>query len=120
LSAEEPAAVDTAPPVREKAAPPPAGTPPSIVFALLLFSFAIATPFIGELDARDAKGDGGWASLGVFLGWMLAGAAAAFAGIVCTIVGARRAPRSGWTGFAVFLAILAGIAFLSLLVLASR
>ena len=107
-------------PVVDAVAPPAASTPPSIVFALLLFGFAIASPFIGEFDARDARGDGGWATLGVFLGWMFAGAAAAFIGIICTIVGARRSPRSGWTVCAVLLSFLAGLGFLSLLMLAAR
>jgi uncharacterized oligopeptide transporter (OPT) family protein len=105
---------DKHPTALDDVAPPPARTPPSIVFALLLFAFAIATPFMGLIDARDAKG-GGWASFGVVVGWLFAGAAAAFTGIICTFVGARLTPRSGWTALAIVLACLAALMFLKLL-----
>jgi uncharacterized oligopeptide transporter (OPT) family protein len=96
-----------------------ANTPPSIYLALLLFAFAIASPFIGEFRASHARHDG-WGALAAFLPWLLAGAASAFLGIVSTIVGARRSPRSGFTIFAILLASLASLMFLMLLGLASR
>ena len=94
-------------------------TPPSIYLALLLFAFAIASPFIGEFRASHARHDG-WGALAAFLPWLLAGAAAAFLGIVSTIVGARHAPRSGFTILAIVLASLAGLMFLMFLGLAIR
>jgi hypothetical protein len=96
-----------------------ANTPASIYFALLLFAFTIATPFIGEYSASHARHDG-WGALRALLPWMLAGAAAAFIGIICTFVGARRSPRSGFTILAILLASLAGVMFLGLLALAMR
>jgi uncharacterized oligopeptide transporter (OPT) family protein len=91
-----------------------ANTPASIYLALLLFAFTIAAPFIGEYSATHGRHDG-WGALQAFLPWMLAGATAAFIGIICTIVGARRAPRSGFTILAVLLASLATLMFLMLL-----
>lgn len=96
-----------------------ANTPASIYLALLLFAFTIATPFIGEYSASHARHDG-WGALQALLPWMLAGAAAAFIGIICTIAGARRSPRSGFTILAILLASLAGLMFLMLLGLAIR
>ena len=97
---------------RELVPPSRATTPPSIFLALLMFAFVVATPFLADIDARDAKGDGGWATLRVMLGWMLAGGIATIVGIVCTVVGARRSPRSAWTALAIFIAFFASVAVL--------
>jgi hypothetical protein len=86
-------------------------TPPAIHFALLLFVFAIASPFIGSLAPGGSNGDG-WHTIGVLFQWVLAGAAAALLGIVCTVIGAWRGPRSGTTALAILLASLFGLGFL--------
>jgi hypothetical protein len=96
-------------------APPPARTPTSIYLGLALFAFAIATPFLGDLDARHAQGDGGWATLRVMLKWMLMGGASALLGIVCVIIGARRGPNTPLTMIAILLAGIAGVGFRALL-----
>lgn len=96
-----------------------ASTPASIYLALLLFAFTVATPFIGDYRASHARHDG-WGALQAFVPWIFAGAAAALLGIICTFVGALRAPRSGLTILAIVLASLGGLMFLMFLGLAMR
>lgn len=93
---------------------PARGTPASIVLALVCFAFAVAAPFIGSFSADHAQHDG-WGALRAFLPWLLAGAAAAMVGIVCTFVGAARGPRNGLTILAIVVACLFGLGFLTLL-----
>jgi uncharacterized oligopeptide transporter (OPT) family protein len=95
-----------------------ANTPPSIQLALLLFVFAIATPFIGILIAGSGQRDG-FQIFGTFLLWLLGGAAASFAGIICTLIGARRGPRSGATILAIVLSCLLSLPLLYFLARAS-
>jgi hypothetical protein len=91
-------------------------TPASIVLALVLFAFAIATPVFGLVGA-SGKSDG-FQIFGTFLLWLMAGGVVAFAGIICTLVGAWRGPRTGATVFAIVLAILMCLPLLFFLVLA--
>lgn len=99
----------------------PAETPGSIYVALLLFAFAVATPFIATFIAGhgNVRHDG-WGELGLFVQWTLAGAVAAFVAIISTIIGARRGPRSGLTMLAIVLAGLGGLLFLFFLALAAH
>jgi len=86
-------------------------TPASIWFALFCFGFAIAAPFIGGLKAEMSHGDG-WQSIGIVLIWALIGGAAAVVGIICTIVGAWRSPRTIATMFTIALACVFGLGLL--------
>ena len=104
-------------PLGEEVTPPAARTPASIVLALLLFAFAIATPVIG-IAGGSGKTDG-FQIFGTFLLWLMAGGLAACVGIVCTIVGAWRGPRTGATTFAIVLAGLLSLPLLFFLVLAA-
>ena len=97
--------------------PPRAATPVSIVFALLLFGFAIATPVIG-IAQGSGKHDG-FQVFGTFLLWLMGGGVAAVAGILCTIIGAWRGPRTGATTVAIVLAALLTLPLLFMLTLAS-
>ncbi|HET9861819.1 MAG TPA: hypothetical protein VFP37_00130 [Steroidobacteraceae bacterium] len=108
-----------APEPEQDLAPPAARTSLAIYLALALFAFAVATPFLAGLDARDAPRDG-WAGLGVFVKWMAVGGASALLGIVCTIIGARRGANTPLTMIATLLAGIAGIGFLALLAVALR
>ncbi len=103
-------------PVAGETGAPQARTPSSIVVALLLFAFAIATPVVG-LVGGSGKTDG-FQIFGTFLLWLMAGGVAACVGIVCTIVGAWRSPRTGATTFAIVLAVLLSLPLLFFLVLA--
>lgn len=115
MSGEDPIAVDDGVPVvRDEVSP--ARTPASIVLALLLFGFAIATPVIG-IAQGSGKNDG-FQIFGTFLLWLLGGGVAVFAGIICTIVGAWRGPRTGATTFAIVLAALLSLPLLYFLALA--
>jgi cytochrome b561 len=117
LSGEE-RAEDAATQPRQEVAPPRANTPASIVVALLLFAFAIATPVFGILGG-SGKTDG-FQIFGTFLLWLMAGGAAAFLGIICTIVGAVRGPHTGATTFAIVLAVLVSLPLLFFLALGLR
>jgi hypothetical protein len=89
-------------------------TPASIGFALLCFAFAVVAPFIGGYKAGHARADG-WGALAAFLPWVFAAAGAAFVGLISTIVGAWRGPRSVATIIAIVISCLFGFGFLALL-----
>jgi hypothetical protein len=86
-------------------------TPAAIFLALLLFAIAIAAPFIGAIYAEQETGDS-WRVLGHMVKWFFGGIAAAVGGIIFTIFGARRAPRSWLTGTAIIIAGMLGVVML--------
>jgi hypothetical protein len=94
-------------------------TPPSIYIALGLMALAIAAPFIGAYVSDRTPGEGTMI-LGVFFEWLLISTGAGFVGIVCTVVGAWHAPRTGLTIFAMVSAALLVTAVLTLLSLLLR
>jgi hypothetical protein len=81
---------------------PRIATPRFIYIALVLLLFSAATPFIGGYVSDHTPGNGAMI-LGPFVEWVLAGAAAGFLGVVCTLIGAWRGPRSTITKLAVAL-----------------
>ena len=90
-------------------------TPPVIHAAIGLMAFSVAAPFIGEF-VTEASRHGHEPRLDVFVGWMLAAVLAGVSGVICAFVGARRAPRSGVTNLAVFMAVLLIVAVIILVV----
>ncbi len=98
--------------------PDKATTPASIQIALLLFVIAIAVPVFALTSVRHSQD--GFKIFGTFLLSLGAGGVAALIGIICTVVGAMREPRSAWTRLAVVLACIAGLGLLYFLSLASR
>jgi drug/metabolite transporter (DMT)-like permease len=91
-------------------------TSPIIFVAMGLMVFAVAAPFIGSF-IQDMSPDGQNVMLGAFFGWSLAGLAAGGLGVICTIVGARRAPRSRSAILAIVMAVLLVVAVISLMAL---
>jgi uncharacterized oligopeptide transporter (OPT) family protein len=91
---------------------PRLATPRSIVFALPLLVFSFASPFIGGYLSDLTPDD--TVILGAFVAWLLAGLTAGFLGIVCTVIGARRSPRSGLTILTVVLAAILALVVLIL------
>jgi cytochrome bd-type quinol oxidase subunit 2 len=94
-------------------------TPASIFVALLLFSFAIGSPFIGVRYAEQETSDS-WRTLDQLARWVVGGFAAVVAGIIFTIVGARRAPRSWITATAIIVAVMLGVLMLVLILSMNR
>jgi hypothetical protein len=94
-------------------------TPAAIYVALLLFSFAIGSPFIGVYYAELETGDS-WRTLAHLLKWVLGGFAAIVAGINFTNVGARRAPRSWLTATAIIIGVMLGVLMLVLILSMNR
>jgi len=88
-------------------------TPGSVAFALHCFAIAVIVPLMALF--AEHKGNDGAGALGPLLFGLLAGAVAALLGIICTIVGARRQPRSVATMIAIVLACLFGGGLLVLL-----
>ncbi len=81
---------------------PRADSPLATRVALVLLPFAFAAPYIGAF-IEDHTG-GGTMILGLFFAWLLMGVGAGALGIVCTIIGAWRGPRSWPTRIAIALA----------------
>ena len=93
---------------------PRATTPPTIVFALFCFVFAIVCPFVGGIMAERSPGEGLHA-IGVILPWLLAGGVAGILGVICTLVGSWNSPRTAPTVIAIVLALLFALLFTLLL-----
>ena len=89
---------------RDEGLPPQARTPPSIVVALLAFAVAIAAHVNGV--AGGSNKTEGYQYLVTMVSSFATGGFATFVGIVCTIIGAWRGPRSGATMIAIMLAIV--------------
>lgn len=94
-------------------------TSPVTYLALGLIAFAVAAPFIGNW-LQDLSPDGANTILGAFFAWSLAGLAAGTLGVLCTIFGAWRAPRSAVTILAVGAATLWIVAVIVLMALLLR
>jgi hypothetical protein len=103
-----------------RAAQPEAGsgsrpvTPPSIIFALALFALAIVLVVRFSVWEPEPAQDS-WQVLRDGIDWILEIGAAVLGGIICTVVGARRSPRSRWTKAAVALSVSSVLGILGLL-----